>query len=598
MPEDAHNPSPTSQRSPIQRHMHNYSLPSPTSASYARPTTPRPLRCQSSPTLSDFRQAVYIPETIPAKEDSSQKAPRHTRRASRSSPAMHIGGSLNASRVPSLRTVGSDSALSLLSYYMNEPPRSSYRLPPSPSSSVSPPATPTPVPSLCRTVVGDSSPRSSTRPLFPTSPTRSVYPSTPKKSGIDQPNSNHLSVLSVASLPFPLPTPPGLASDPEWEVDPFASPHYPSTSSPPQSKWSPASSTQSLAHYRSHSTDAMPKRDQYPKDVWEAQRRCSIPNSAEGLFREIEHKSQSRYLWIPFSECECKHGDPGGKKRRPDSLMTFVIVDEEKEEDELTEDTSTRNDGADIFGPPTGRPVFNAAEQNVGAVIPDSTRSNADDTKWKTNQVKTSVGPTTTMTAAGASVIAKYTDVDGIAVSEDSSSASIQSPLSGHLHVPASPSPKMRKPVPSLFTTSSNLPRSLPSPRHLINSPSKPRAIAIPPSPRTPPPHPPHPLPSPYTDSVARVLDLGFPSPPLLADHLAPASPGGKREIQAGMPPPSPTSRRLPQPPSSPVSPLQVHNSSGARGSVSINHAPVVPPRSKLRPPPVKITTVQYTGQS
>lgn len=30
-------------------------------------------------------------------------------------------------------------------------------------------------------------------------------------------------------------------------------------------------------------------------------------------------------------------GDPGGKKRRPDSLMTFVIVDEEKEEDELTE---------------------------------------------------------------------------------------------------------------------------------------------------------------------------------------------------------------------------------------------------------------------
>ncbi|KAJ7038174.1 hypothetical protein C8F04DRAFT_371011 [Mycena alexandri] len=488
--------------------------------------------------------------------------------------------------------VGSDSALSLLSYYMNEPPRSSHRVPPSPSSSVSPPATPTPVPSLCRTVVGDSS-------SSPTSPTRSsAYPSTPKKSRIDQPHSNRLSALSIASLPFPLPTPPGLASDPEWEVDPFACPPYSSTSSPPPSKWSPASSTQSLAHYRSHSTDAMPKRDLHQKTFGKLKGDIASPTKLKDFFGRLSMNRSPGTSGFHFRSASAsvstnKDGDPRGKKRRPDSLMTFV---DEGKEDELTEDISPRNDGADIFETSTRSSisqVFNVAEQNVCVVIPDPVRSNEDETKWKTSQVKAPVGPTTTVTAASAvSVITKYTDVT---VSEDSSmiSASIQSPFSGRLHVPASPSPKMRKPVPNLSPTSSNLPRSLPSPRNLINSPSKPRGIAIPPSPRTPPPHPPNRLPSPYAaDSVSQVLDLGFPSPPLLADHLVPASPGRKSKIQAGnMALPSPTSRRLPQPPSSPVSPLQVQKPSSARGSVSVNQPPAVPPRSKLRPPPVKITT-------
>ncbi|KAF8216217.1 hypothetical protein K438DRAFT_631520 [Mycena galopus ATCC 62051] len=90
----ANNVTPASKRSPTQRHMHNYSLPSPFCA--PRPTTPRPTRCRSSPALSEFRQAVYIQgpsdfrsaeETPPREEGALVVAPL---KLSRKSP--HTGG--------------------------------------------------------------------------------------------------------------------------------------------------------------------------------------------------------------------------------------------------------------------------------------------------------------------------------------------------------------------------------------------------------------------------------------------------------------------------------------------------------------------------
>ncbi|KAJ6575140.1 hypothetical protein B0H19DRAFT_1127348 [Mycena capillaripes] len=134
----------------------------------------------------------------------------------------------------------------------------------------------------------------------------------------------------------------------------------------------------------------------------------------------------------------------------------------------------------------------------------------------------------------------------------------------------------------------SNLPPSL-LPDLNNSGPTNHRALSIPPSPRTLPPHPPNSLPA--SDSVGQVRDLDFPSPPTFAPPSSASSlVAGATERLPNMLPPSPRSRRLPHLPVSFEASLSQKPTSVA-GVVVEHRPPAIPPRSKLRPPPVKIIT-------
>ncbi|KAJ7487624.1 hypothetical protein B0H11DRAFT_1102799 [Mycena galericulata] len=120
------------------------------------------------------------------------------------------------------------------------------------------------------------------------------------------------------------------------------------------------------------------------------------------------------------------------------------------------------------------------------------------------------------------------------------------------------------------------------------------RQLSIPPPPRSQPPSPPKASPPPFaSNAVVSGLDLGFPSPPTLAHYIHPSS--AERPKILSIPLSSPSNRQLPHLPTPPeIFPLQVHKPSSAGSGCSDVPAarpPAVPPRSKLRPPPVKITT-------
>ncbi|KAF7310935.1 hypothetical protein HMN09_00636800 [Mycena chlorophos] len=196
-------------RSPTRRHMHNYSLPSP---SALVPTARSPTRCQSSPTLTDFREAIYIPET----------------RLTHSRTAVAVA---STSRTPSLRTAVSNP--SLLGWRSDESrlATGSPRLSPKQTRSASAMASPY---------------YSKYYTPSPTPPARAIT----KKLKSRTPILKRLSTLSLRALPIPLPTPPEEGSETEWTIDPFAAPSTTTRAMPlepvPQSKWSPASSTSSL----------------------------------------------------------------------------------------------------------------------------------------------------------------------------------------------------------------------------------------------------------------------------------------------------------------------------------------------------------------
>ncbi|KAJ7492594.1 hypothetical protein FB451DRAFT_539661 [Mycena latifolia] len=268
--------------------------------------------------------------------------------------------------------------------------------------------------------------------------------------------------------------------------------------------------------------------------------------------------------------------------------MTFVVVDEEKENGLIENTTFTRNDHADIRGTPTSCHVphpFPVEQQDFCSVLAEALRLDEGEIDWNAVQSPTH-----------ASQPNEYIDVDAIATEDSSISPSIQIPPPAEcLHASSSHTPPtMRMAVPDVLATSPTLSLSLTSPGNVNTSRAKPhsdpaRALAIPPSPRIPPPHPPN-----SPDPFDNVLNLGFPSPTLGQYSQASAE---ETRMERWIPaiPSSPSSRPLPHPPESvEISPFPRQNPNSVRASSSpgvVSRPPAVPPRSKLRPPPVKITT-------
>ncbi|KAF8216216.1 hypothetical protein K438DRAFT_631452 [Mycena galopus ATCC 62051] len=188
------------------------------------------------------------------------------------------------------------------------------------------------------------------------------------------------------------------------------------------------------------------------------------------------------------------------------------------------------------------------------------------------------------------------TSIDGIAASHKSIIASVESPLYDCFRAPAPSLSSTMRTSTKAFASSSNLPRLNDlSPKPHSNQP---RALAIPPSPRTPPPRPPNSL-SPPTASES-FLHFDFPSPP------TPLS-AGVTEMRQDIWPKSPSSRRVPHPFAlAQTLPLQSQKPITVGDTFMLNEPPAIPPRSKLRPPPVKIpgprrqayrTKIEVSGQ-
>ncbi|KAJ7293601.1 hypothetical protein C8J57DRAFT_32549 [Mycena rebaudengoi] len=274
--ENLSTPRPVSHRTPTQRHMHNYSLPSPISM---RPTTPRsPTRCQSSPTLSEYRKAVYIAPGFTIDDRNPVFLPRHP-------PASSLPNSPSKSSTSSI----------FAAQQADVPPPS---LTSSEHNHVSPPLTP------------DSC--SIKRPF--------TSPRTPTKVKSTRSKGNRLSALSVSSLSFP-PISSSTPSYAECDADPFTSAPFSFPSGQEmRSKWSPSSSTISLSQGRDQSAFEKLKGD--------------IPVSTTKLREFFSRLSISRSptsSTSPFkSTATNRRENRESYRNRPESPMTFVIVDEEK----------------------------------------------------------------------------------------------------------------------------------------------------------------------------------------------------------------------------------------------------------------------------
>ncbi|KAJ6519844.1 hypothetical protein C8R45DRAFT_1085786 [Mycena sanguinolenta] len=522
-------------RSPTQRHMHNYSLPSPLCA--PPPTTHGPTRCRSSPALSEFRQAVYIPgpcnfhgaeEASPQDDDIVVAEPHRSCDPAYTTGAAQLGRTRTGSPEPGLNPV------------LHSSPTAAHSLPSTPSIRQ-------------RGRESHFSPFSSVSPPYPASSSR---PSTSPSRALTA-KLNRLSSISITSLPFPLPTPPGLGSDAEWEIDPFAAAPYSSSTRLPSSRWS--SSTSSLAHQpkpseavskKIRSAPEKSKSDKpSPTKLKEFLGRLSINRSptASGL----HFRSQNAVV---------------RELRRPDTMMTFddelFFISEEENRGSLVEKDINRGDGkslpcylcinANIVGS-TAQPRP-AAKQDVCSVDASTLEPgvmNSNDQVEASTVSATSPTSTDTSSMSSQALIRKYRDGDGIAVSQDKSinASSVENPVYGCLrapHVAASfLSPTMRGPFSDGLQSSSNSPGVNYSLHKPLSNQS--HTFAIPPS----PPHPPNSLPPSNSDSF---LYRDFPLPPALAEHLPlPLAAGGTAAGTQNTPP------------------------------------PVIPPRSKLRPPPVKI---------
>ncbi|KAF7347812.1 hypothetical protein MVEN_01538700 [Mycena venus] len=454
------------------------------------------------------------------------------------------------------------------------------------------PILPTSTPSMRQRNAGYSS-LLETPPPPPSSPCR---PSTSPARAVNG-NLNRLSTASIASLPFPLPIPPGLGSEAEWEIDPFAATPYSFPSGGLQSKWSPDSSTLSLVHH-SGPPDAGPKRDQekqkgdkpQPTKLKELLGRLSINRNptTSGFHFRSQSANISRDVAVVVTREQ--------KSRRRDTMMTFdefIFIDEE-DPSSLVEDITARNDGTNILRTPTIRPIScipEAADQDVRLVDADALRLDTGDEAWH-GQVECSVSttsPTWTDSSPRSTQasIPKYKDVDGIVASQDKSIiASVENTpsccLDGSI---SSLSSTMRTPTPNAlasytFSNTPSLKHSRPKPRS-----AQARTLAIPPSPCAPPPHPPSYLPPLAPDSFP---DLDFPSPPTLAQHLTSASPlaAGVMEMQRqSVSPPSPSTRRFPPFALSEVSSLQRQKPNSVGDTFSVKKPPAVPPTFKAAAP-------------
>ncbi|KAJ7181683.1 hypothetical protein C8R43DRAFT_1117040 [Mycena crocata] len=565
--------TPASKRSPTQRHMHNYSLPSP---SYApRPTTPRPARCQSSPTLSEFRQALYIPSTLPEskqvapRDGSARGPPRHLRLSSRSTHPDAYGPSDSPS---ALRAATSDPGISLLAYVNGEGPPRSIPVPTSCGNPTSP-----------SIFSSSSSTASSTR--HPRTP-----PSTPTKAKIDHPKPNRLSALSLASLSFPLPPSPVIA-DFNWDIDPFAS-----SSDSPASRWSPASSTLELTHQPKSSTAS--KNEQ---SAFEKLKDMPSPTRLKDFFGRLSINRSPIATGFHFRSQSASKLGQQKQSRRPDSLMTFVMVDEEKERLGPLIENVSQNDEVDVFETTLCLPIAGGKRGgNLDALGQELSGTERDSTQSESS------------TYVAASSPISSPEFDGIPVFEHSLISTSQIALPESLHGSPSPPPTMRTPSPNALATAPfDLASASSYPGSSYETSSKPRSnvtrgFAIPPSPRVAPPQPPT-LPQPpfASGSVAPVLDLGFPSPPPLVPfpYSRPPSPPSTREINMAVfavAPLPPSIRKLPPPPAPEtpalleVSPLQIQKVNCIEDecfTATARRPPPIPPRSRLRPKPVKIST-------
>lgn len=254
-------------------------------------------------------------EEVPAKDGDSMVATHH----SSSKSARAIGAALAGTNTAgvALRPVGSYPGLD-------------DNIGASPTAALSPPSTP----SMRQKPAGDLSLLSP--PLSPFSPSRPFTSPSSSVTGI----LNRLSVVSLASLPFPLPTPPGLGPDAEWEIDPFAAAPYSSAvGGPPSSKWSPASSTLSFAHQPGPSDAG--KRDQGAPEKFKGDRpsptrlkgllgRLSISRNpaTSGFHVRSQSTITSRGMFLDtrllFKLTDnLVDGVREKKSKRPDSMMTF-----------------------------------------------------------------------------------------------------------------------------------------------------------------------------------------------------------------------------------------------------------------------------------
>ncbi|KAJ7487623.1 hypothetical protein B0H11DRAFT_1102789 [Mycena galericulata] len=366
-----------SKRSPTQRHMHNYSLPSPSSS-----TTPRPTRSQSSHTLSDFRQAVYIPVKVPETKDDSLRGPRASRcdRISRDTTGMETPCTLNISprSAASIRATASDPSISLFAYFNEEEPLASHTGPVTPSPSAFSPS----AYSVRRMITASGSPSpslsSSTSP--PISPTASsprrlgMSPLSPKDSTTKM---NLVSPLSIPSLTFPLPTPPGLSPDYGWDDDPFVAVSS-SFADAPRSKWSPTSSSLCLAHVPK-SSDNGSKKNESPPEKFKGD--TAAPTKLKDFFGRLNINRSpitSGFHFRSWSQSTSnKYGEAQEKRiNRPNSLMAFFIVDEEKEST-IKNTTFTHSDDTCIFEPPTLYPdshAFGSGERDFCSEVADALR--------------------------------------------------------------------------------------------------------------------------------------------------------------------------------------------------------------------------------
>ncbi|KAJ7254087.1 hypothetical protein B0H12DRAFT_570990 [Mycena haematopus] len=449
---------PASKGSPTQRHIHNYSLPSPFCAPL--PTTHRPTRCRSSPALSEFRQAVYIPGPYKfhgAEEASLQDVDLTVAKpytSCKSVRAVQVGVTCTPT-MAALRTPGLEPGLNAVLH----PSSTSFLLS---------------APSIRQKRGESHTLRFSS--VSPTScPSSSRRPSTlPSRALIGR--LNRLSAASITSLPFPLPTPPGLGSDAEWEIDPFAAgPYSISAGGRPSSRWS--SSTSSLPH-QSKSAEALPERDQSTFEKFTGNN--SAPLKLKELLRWLSINRNPATSGFHFrSQSARNSGDAvvrEQKSKTPDTMMMFdesIFVNEEEEPDPPVEENITQSDDANILGSTIRALSRMAAKKNVCLIDTGTSRLDPADMTWNNSQVEASTMSATSPTSTDTSLmstpasISKHIDVDRIAVPQDKSiiASSVENPLYDCIRTPHAPapflSPTMRIPLPDVLPSSSNFPEFL-----------------------------------------------------------------------------------------------------------------------------------------
>ncbi|KAK7064213.1 hypothetical protein R3P38DRAFT_2823070 [Favolaschia claudopus] len=516
---------------PTQRHMHNYSLPSTFQVCTALYPIPRPARCRSSPSLSQFREAVYIPGSSRIQDvqadDSSERSQDTLRR-------------------------NNPSSTTLITSHSSSP--TCFRE------------------------------RAATPSLISRSPSSMCRPST-SLSGLITRKTSNLSLASVSSLPFPLPDPPGLGANTEWEIDVFA-PYSSSIDSVPQSRWSPASSLSSLTQLPTCVDNGYCKTDRTTSRI-EIKPKSSPMKLKAFLGRLSLHRAAKEPSF--HAARQMVHTDREVDSRAPNVAMTDeynTFIDGETVDglaDDLVYNITSpnidvQNDDAKIV---KANIYPGCVNSQAGIHANDFARgllSNRD-TAWRDTGHAETVFPSSTRSTTDPRLVSAqtsnhhYMNVDGIVTDIPSVGKTFPS---GCFH--ASP------------VSSPSLPSNTLAGRHTRNKPSSNslRALRTGPSPLTPPPSPQRSPPSPVANH--KFLDTDHQPESTLAHYSASFSPppGRVTEMWLRTLSPPPPEREICRPLSPQASPLQAQKNNQ---DFFTSQKPVIPPRSKLRPPPVKIPT-------